>query len=71
MFDLRSKELKYAKELLLNHYRKPVQNSVKLQDMCVGRIKTVVSRITYVRCFEVICWKQGSRTQYCSQIRIN
>jgi len=33
--DLRGKELKYAKELLLNHYRKSVQNSVKLQDMWV------------------------------------
>jgi len=41
MFDLRSKELKYAKELLLNHYRKSVQNSMRLQD--VGRIKTVVT----------------------------
>jgi len=35
MFDLRGKELKYAKELLLNHYRKSVQNSVTLQDMWV------------------------------------
>jgi len=33
MFDLRRKELKYAKELLLNHYRKSVQNSMRLQDM--------------------------------------
>jgi len=33
MFDLRGKELKYAKELLPNHYRKPVQNSMRLQDM--------------------------------------
>jgi len=35
MFDLRGKELKYAKELLLNHYRKPVQNSMGLQDTWV------------------------------------
>jgi len=35
MFDLRDKELKYAKELLLNHYRKSVQNSMRLQDMWV------------------------------------
>jgi len=34
-FDLRSKELKYAKELLLNHYRKSVQNSMRLQHMWV------------------------------------
>jgi len=35
MFDLPGKELKYAKELLLNHYRKSLQNSVRLQDMWV------------------------------------
>jgi len=35
MFDLRGKELKYAKELLLNDYRKSVQNSMRLQDMWV------------------------------------
>jgi len=35
MFDLRGQELKYAKELLLNHYRKSVKNSVRLQDMWV------------------------------------
>jgi len=33
MFDLRDKELTYAKELLLNHYRKPVQNSMRWQHM--------------------------------------
>jgi len=27
IFDLWGKELKYVKELLLNHYRKPVRNS--------------------------------------------
>jgi len=32
MFDLRGKDLHYAKELLLNHYRKFVQNC--LQDTC-------------------------------------
>ena len=35
MFDFRGKELKHAKELLLNHYRKSVQNSMRLQDMRV------------------------------------
>jgi len=35
MFDLRGKELKYAKELLLNHDRKSVQNSMRFQDMWV------------------------------------
>jgi len=35
MFDLRGKELKYEEEMLLNHYRKSVQNSMRLQDMWV------------------------------------
>jgi len=35
MFDLLGKQLKYAKELLLNHYRKSVESSVRLQDMWV------------------------------------
>jgi len=30
MFDLRGKELKHAKELLLNHYKKSASNSVRL-----------------------------------------
>jgi len=34
MFDLRGKDLKYAKELLLDHYRKSVPHSIRLQDMC-------------------------------------
>ena len=34
VFELRSKELKYAKKLLLNHYRKSVQTSMRLQVMC-------------------------------------
>jgi len=34
MFDLWGKELKYAKELLLNHYKKTVRNYVRLQDLC-------------------------------------
>jgi len=41
MFDLRGKELKYAKELLLNHYRISVQNSEVAGH--VGRVKTVVT----------------------------
>jgi len=35
MFDLRAKELKYAKEMFLNHYGKSVQNSMRLQDLWV------------------------------------
>ena len=35
MIDLLGKELKYAKELLLNHYGKSVQNSMRLQDLWV------------------------------------
>jgi len=35
MFDLQGKELKYAKELLLNRCRKFVQNSMRLQDIWV------------------------------------
>jgi len=35
IFDLRDKELKYGKEMLLSHYRKSVENSMRLQDMCV------------------------------------
>ena len=35
MFDLRGNKLKYAKEFLLNYYRKSVQNSMSLQDMWV------------------------------------
>ena len=31
---LRVKELKQRKELLLNHYRKSLQSSIRLQDMC-------------------------------------
>jgi len=33
MFDLPGKELKYRKELLLNHYKKSLQRSIRLQDM--------------------------------------
>jgi len=56
MFNLRGKELKYAKELLLNHYRKSVQNSMRLQDMWV-ELK-LQSRTTYVICFEVVYTRQ-------------
>jgi len=38
MFDLRGKELKYAKELLLNRYRKFYEVAGH-----VGRVKTVVT----------------------------
>jgi len=33
MFDLPGKALKYAKEFLLNHYRKSVQTSTRLHEM--------------------------------------
>jgi len=36
-------ELKYAKKLLLNHYRKSVPIAMKLQDMRMGRVKTNVT----------------------------
>jgi len=56
MFDLRGKELKYAKESLLNHYRNFAQNSMRLQDMWVElKLK---SRTTYIRCFEVVYTRQ-------------
>jgi len=42
MVDLRDKDLKYAKELLLNHYRKSVQILWGCRT-CVGRVKTVVT----------------------------
>ena len=58
MFDLQGKELKYAKELLLNHYRKSVQNSMRSQDMWV-ELK-LQSRITHVRCFEVVYARQAN-----------
>ena len=41
MFDLRGKELKYAKQLLLNHYRKSIQNYGVAGH--VGRVKAVVT----------------------------
>jgi len=40
MFDFRGKELKYAKELLLNHYRKSTFYEVPGH---VGRVKNVVT----------------------------
>jgi len=43
MIDLRGRKLKYAKELLLNHYRKSSQNSMRLQAGHVGRVKIVVT----------------------------
>jgi len=42
MFDLWGKELKYGKELLLNHYGKSVQDSARFAGP-VGRVKTVVT----------------------------
>jgi len=68
MFDLRGKELKHAKELFLNHYRKSVQNSMRLQGMLVaghvGRVKTVVTN-HLSKMFR--SHTQGTRTQYSSQ----
>jgi len=34
MFGLLDKEMKYAKKMLLNHYRKSVQKSMGLLDIC-------------------------------------
>jgi len=44
MFDLWGKELKYAEELLLNHYRKPVRNLWGCR-ICVGWFKTVATAV--------------------------
>jgi len=41
IFDLRLKELKYEKELLLNHNRKSVKNFMRLK--CFGGVKTAVT----------------------------
>jgi len=41
MFDFRVKELRHAKKLLLNHYRKSVQNSEVAGH--AGRVKTIVT----------------------------
>ena len=56
MFDLRGKQLKYVKELLLNHYRKPAQNFVRLQDT-YGQSYTVVTN-HFVGCCEVVYTRQ-------------
>ena len=61
VFDIQVKELKYPKELLLNHYRKFVQNSMRLQDIWV-ELK-LQSRTTYVRCFEVVYIRQQNGIQ--------
>jgi len=47
MLDLLGKELRYGKELLLNHYRKFVQKSEVAGH--VGRVKTVVMNHLPVR----------------------
>jgi len=70
MFDLRGNELKYAKELLLNHYRKSVQNSVRLQKMWV-ELKLYKSRITYAKCFEVVFTRQQNAILQPGYILIN
>jgi len=64
MFDLWGKELKYGKELLLNHYGKSVQDSVRFAGP-VGRVKTVVTN--HLRKMFWGCIHKGNRTQYCSQ----
>jgi len=64
MFDLRGKELKYAEELLLNHYRKWCPNSVRFAGH-VGRVKTVVTN--HLRKLFRSCIHKGNRTQCCSQ----
>ena len=68
IFDL-EKELKYAKELLLNHYRKSVQNS----EFAAGHVWVELKlqlRTTYVRCFEVI-HKAAEREPNTTAARIN
>jgi len=37
IFDLRGKEMKYAKELLLNHHRKSVKNYMRLRFRTCGQ----------------------------------
>ena len=71
MFDLRGKGQKYAKELLLNQYRKSVQNYMWLQDMWVkpavtnhfrkifrSRIHKTAERNTAARKIRIINWNQ-------------
>jgi len=53
IFDLLEKELKYAKELLLNHYRKSVQNSEVAARHVWVELKLQL-RTTHARSFEVI-----------------
>jgi len=65
MFDLLGKGLKYAKELLLNHYRKSVQNSEVAGHACV-ELKLVTNHLR--KMFR--SHTQGSRTQYCSQEKL-
>ena len=62
MFDLAGNELKYAKELFLNHYGKSVQNSMRLQDLWV-ELK-MQSRTTYVRYCEVVYIRQPNAIQH-------
>ena len=69
MFDFPDKELKYTKELLLNYYRKSVENSIKMQNMWV-ELK-LQSRNTYIKCFEVVCTRQQNAIQKPGQFRIN
>jgi len=44
MFDFMGNELKYAKEFLLNHYRKSLKHCMRLQDILYeGGVKTEVT----------------------------
>jgi len=61
IFELRGNELKYAKKLLLNHHRKSVHNSMKLQDFCV-ELKHQ-SRTTYLICLQVVYTRQHNAKQ--------
>jgi len=56
MFDLRVKELKYAKELLLNHNRKSEKN-YEVAGHVLVELKLQSLNI-YVRCFEVVYTRQ-------------
>jgi len=67
MFDLRGKELKYAKELFLNHYGKYVQNSMGLQDMWIELNCSHEPR--NVRYFEVVYTRQQNAIQQQDKLR--
>jgi len=59
IFEFRDKELKYENELLLNQYRKSVQNSE-----AAGHVQVELKQLSptiYARCFEVVYTRRESR----------